>query len=82
MALFPLQAVFDGDLVVLLVPVDDTDPMTVVADKVAHHVVGHRVAAQDRPLRVRHDGRTLPGDATAVSAGMRPLDVVEVGYVP
>ncbi|MFS8201447.1 toluene-4-monooxygenase system B family protein [Streptomyces sp. CWNU-52B] len=82
MALFPLQAVFDGDFVVLLVPVDDEDPMTVVADKVAHHVVDHRVPAQDRPLRVRHDGRTLPLDATVVTAGMRPLDVVEVGYAP
>ncbi|MGW6009387.1 toluene-4-monooxygenase system B family protein [Streptomyces sp. NPDC055210] len=80
MALFPLQALFDGDMVVLLVPVDDADTMTVVAGKVAHHVVDHRVAAQDRPLRVRHDGRTLPDDATVVSAGVRPLDVVVVGY--
>ncbi|WP_320782024.1 toluene-4-monooxygenase system B family protein [Streptomyces sp. CRN 30] len=82
MALFPLQALFDGDLVVLLVPVDDADPMTVVAGKVAHHVVGRRVAARDRPLRVRHDGRTLPDDATVVTLGMKPLDVVEVGYAP
>lgn len=80
MALFPLQAVFDGDFVVLLVPVDDEDPMTVIADKVAHHVVDHRVAAQDRPLRVRHDGNLLPDDATVVSAGVGPLDVLQVGY--
>ncbi|GAB2985092.1 toluene monooxygenase [Amycolatopsis acidiphila] len=80
MALFPLQAVFDGDFVVLLVPVDDEDSMSVVADKVAHHVVDHRVARQDRPLRVRHDGNPLPEDATVVTAGVGPLDVVEVGY--
>ena len=35
MALFPLQANFRGDFVVLLVPVDDGDTMSVVADKVA-----------------------------------------------
>ena len=35
MSLFPLQAVFDGDFVVILVPVDDEDPMTTVAAKVA-----------------------------------------------
>lgn len=80
MALFPLQAVFDGDFVVLLVPVDDQDPMSVVAGAVAHHVVDHRVAAQDRPLRVRHGGVTLPDDATVLTAGVGPLDVVQVGY--
>ncbi|GHA48916.1 hypothetical protein GCM10010372_55930 [Streptomyces tauricus] len=60
MALFPLQALFEGDLVVLLVPVDDGDPMTVVADKVAHHVVDHRVAARDRPLRSGTTGGRCP----------------------
>ncbi|MDI3313845.1 MAG: toluene-4-monooxygenase system B family protein [Mycobacterium sp.] len=81
MALFPLQAVFDGDFVALVVPVDDTDPMSVVADKVAHHVVGHRVAAQDRPLAVRHNGTTLPGDVTLASTQITPMDVIQVGYV-
>ncbi|MBS4730367.1 toluene-4-monooxygenase system B family protein [Mycobacterium sp. SM1] len=80
MALFPLQAVFDGDFVALVVPVDDTDPMNVVAEKVAHHVVGHRVAAQDRPLAVRHNGATLPGDATLASTQITPMDVIQVGY--
>jgi toluene monooxygenase system protein B len=82
MALIPLQAVFDGDMVVLLVPVDDQDPMTTVAGKVAHHVVDRRVAARDRPLLVRHAGRTLPGDLTVAAAGLVPLDVVDVGYAP
>lgn len=80
MALFPLQAVFDGDFVVLVVPVDDEDPMTAIADKVAHHVVGHRLPAQDRLLRVRHNGSVLPDDATVVTASVGPMDVVQVGY--
>lgn len=80
MALFPLQAVFEGDFVVLLVPVDDEDPMTVVAEKVAHHAAGRRVAAQTGPLRVRHASRDLAADATVQTAGVGPLDVVEVGY--
>ncbi len=80
MALFPLQAVFDGDFVVLLVPIDDTDPMTAVAAKVAHHVAGHRTAELDRPLRVRHHGTVLAGDATVTTAGVGPMDVIQVGY--
>lgn len=80
MALFPLQAVFDGDFVVLVVPVDDEDPMSVVADKVAYHVVDHRVPAQDRPLQVRHNGSVLSDDATVVTAGVGPMGVVQVGY--
>ena len=80
MSLFPIQAVFDGDFVVILVPVDDEDPMTTVAAKVAHHAVGHRVPQQGRPLRVRHQGSVLAGDATVVTAGVAPMDVVQVGY--
>jgi toluene monooxygenase system protein B len=80
MALFPLQAVFDGDFVALVVPVDDTDPMSVVADKVAHHAVGHRVAAQDRPLTVRHNGATLPDDMILSGTQITPMDVIQVGY--
>lgn len=81
MALFPLQAVFDGDFVALVVPVDDTDPMSVVADKVARHVVGHRVAAQDRPLVVRHNGAALPADTVLAHTQITPMDVIQVGYV-
>ena len=80
MALFPVQAIFDGDFVVLLVPVDTDDPMTVVAEKVAHHVVGRRVAAQDRPMRVRRRGEFLADDATVAESRLSPLDVLEVVY--
>lgn len=80
MALFPLQGIFDGDFVVLLVPVDTEDPMTVVAEKVAHHVVGRRVAAQDRPMKVRCQGEFLADEATVAEANLSPLDVLEVVY--
>ncbi|WP_396932089.1 toluene-4-monooxygenase system B family protein [Mycolicibacterium sp.] len=80
MALLPLQAVFDGDFVLLLVPVDDEEPMSSVAEKVAYHVVDHRVQAEDRPLTVRFDGKSLASDATAAGSGIGPLDVIQVGY--
>jgi toluene monooxygenase system protein B len=80
MALFPVQAIFDGDFVVLLVPVDTDDPMRVVAGKVAHHAVGRRVAGQDRPMQVRRLGQVLADDTTIAEASLMPLDVLEVGY--
>jgi toluene monooxygenase system protein B len=80
MALFPVQAVFEGDFVVLLAPVDDEDPMTVVAQKIAVHAVQRRVVAQDRPMRVKFNGQILDDEATVVTAGVRPLDVLEVVY--
>jgi toluene monooxygenase system protein B len=80
MALFPLQGIFDGDFVVLLVPVDTEDPMTVVAEKIAHHVVGRRVAARDRPMRVRRQGEFLADETTVAEANLTPLDVLEVVY--
>jgi toluene monooxygenase system protein B len=80
MAMVPLQAVFDGDIVVLLVLVDDQDPMHVVAQKVAHHAAGVRVPAQDRPLEVTFRGRAVDAGATTAAAGIGPLDLVRVGY--
>jgi toluene monooxygenase system protein B len=78
MAPFPVQGIVEGDFVVVLVPVDDTDPMTVVAEKIAYHGIGRRVPAQDRPLKVRYRGELLADDATITSAGCTPLDVLEV----
>jgi toluene monooxygenase system protein B len=66
--------------VVLLAPVDDQDPMTVVAEKIAYHAIGRRVRGQQRPLVVRHNGRRLDDDATVVTAGVAPMDVLEVSY--
>jgi len=80
MAPLPLQAVFDGDVAVILVLVDDRDTMRSVAEKVAHHVAGTRVAAQDRPLAVTFRGAAVDDDVTAAAAGIGPMDVVRVGY--
>lgn len=80
MALFPLQGTFDGDFLFVLVPVDDQDTMTQVAEKVAHHAVGRRIPAQDRPMQVRHNSVVVPADATVRSAGLAPMALVEVGY--
>jgi toluene monooxygenase system protein B len=80
MALFPAQAIFEGDFVVLLVPVDDEQPMTEVAAAIAHHVVGKRVPEQDRPLKVSYDGSVLADDATLAGLGIAPLEVLQVAY--
>lgn len=80
MAMFPVQGFVDGDFVVVLALVDDTDPMPVVAEKIAHHSVGKRVAAQDRPMRVKLRCELVADDATLSSIGAAPLDVLEVVY--
>jgi toluene monooxygenase system protein B len=51
-----------------------------VAQKIAHHVVGRRVAAQDRPMRVRRQGKFLADEATVAESNLAPLDVLEVVY--
>ncbi|MBK6871520.1 MAG: toluene-4-monooxygenase system B family protein [Kineosporiaceae bacterium] len=80
MALFPIQGIVEGDFVVVLVPVDDTDPMTVVAEKIAYHGVGKRVPAQERPLKVRYRGNLLDDEATLAGLGATPMEVLEVVY--
>ena len=80
MALVPLQTVFSGDFVVQLVAVDDGDTMDIVAQKVAHHVVGRRLPPRDAPMRVRFRGEVVPPDMTVARAGIGPMEVIEVGY--
>ncbi len=80
MALFPVQGVVEGDFVVLLVAVDDEDPMGVVAEKIAYHAVNRRVAARAGSPRVRHNGKELDPQATVVTAGVGPMDVLEITY--
>lgn len=80
MALLPLTAAHRDDFVVLLVPVEDTDTMSQVAEKVAAHTVGVRVAPREAPLRVRCRGQVQPDDLTVAQVGLRPLDFVEVFY--
>jgi toluene monooxygenase system protein B len=78
MALFPVQGVVEGDFVVVLVPVDDTDPMRVVAEKIAYHGIGKRVRSKNRPLKIRYHGELLDDDATLAGLGCAPLEVLEV----
>lgn len=80
MALMPVQGQVLGDFVINLVPIDSEDTMDVVAEKIAHHSVNRRVAHQDKPLRIRHNGQVLETDATPESAGVGPLDYVEAFY--
>ncbi len=80
MALFPVQGIFEGDFVVILAAIDTEDPMSVVGEKIAHHAVNRRVRAQDRPIEVRHHGMVLDPDATVITAGVEPLDVLVAGY--
>ena len=80
MAMVPLQAVFRGDCLTLLVPVEDQDTMDVVAQKVAHHVIRRRLPALDAPMRVRYHDQALPTDHTVAQAGLSPMSFVEVFY--
>ena len=81
MALFPLQANFRGDFVVLLVPVDDADNMAAVAEKVTSHSVGLRVAERNLPKRVYYNGKELPLEMTVTESGIQVMDWIEVAYV-
>jgi len=80
MAIFPVQGVVEGDFVVVLVTADDAAPMTEVAQAIAHHGIGTRVAAQDRPLKVRYHGTILDDSATIAGSGIAPMEVLEVVY--
>ena len=80
MALFPLTANFEGDVLELLIPVDDGDTVEQVGQQVAHHVVGHRVPRQDGPLQVRHGGRILAPETIIGASGVEPMDHLEVFY--
>lgn len=75
-----VQGLFHGDFVVVLVPVDDTDTMEVVAKKVAHHTVNRRVAEQDRPMRVTYNGEVVPENRSIAELGIKRMDVLEVAY--
>jgi toluene monooxygenase system protein B len=80
MALLPLTALFEGDLLELLIPVDDRDTVGEVSAAIAHHVVGRRVAKRDAPIRLRHNGTVLDPHAGIGASGVRPLDHVEAFY--
>lgn len=80
MALLPLTALFRGDVLELLIPVDDEDTVEAVTGAIAHHVVGRRVAKRDAPIRLRHNGTVLDPHAIIGASGVGPLDHVEAFY--
>nr|BBX81542.1 hypothetical protein MFLOJ_53290 [Mycobacterium florentinum] len=80
MALLPLTALFEGDVLELLIPVDDGDTVEAVGAAIAHHVVGHRVARRDAPIRLRHNGKVLDQQAGIAASGVGPMDHVEAFY--
>jgi toluene monooxygenase system protein B len=80
MATIPLLAAFHGDFVVLLVPVEDTDTMQVVAEKVAHHVIGRRLPSRNASLIVCHQGRRVRPTISMAESGIGPMDYVEISY--
>lgn len=75
-----VQAIFEGDFVVVLVAIDDEDSMADVANKVAHQTVNRRVASQNRPMQVSVNGELVSENLTAAAAGIGHWDVVEVAY--
>ena len=80
MALLPLTALFEGDILELLIPVDDGDTVESVSRQIAHHVVGRRVARREAPIRLRHNGSVLDPAAGIGASGVDPLDHVEAFY--
>ena len=80
MALLPLSATFEGDVVSLLVAVDDQDTAEVVARKIAHHVVGHRVAPRDATVRLRVGGEVIDPEQVFRTVGADSLTHVEAFF--
>jgi toluene monooxygenase system protein B len=78
--LLPVNAKFGNDFVTQLVLITTTDSMDQVAEKVAYHVVGRRVAKRDAAMAVHHRGRAVSPSLTVASAGIAPLDYVFVDY--
>lgn len=83
MALIPLVSNFQGDFVLLLVPVDTDSTMDQLAEACAHHSLDRRVERQPgKTLRVRLQGSDLPFDrgATVGQVALTPMACVQVYY--
>jgi toluene monooxygenase system protein B len=77
----PVNALFGSDFCSQLILLMTTDTIDEAAQKVAHHVVGKRIAPQDRDMAVYYGGRRLPGTSTVGETGIAPLQNVFVDYV-
>jgi hypothetical protein len=82
MALFPVYGRFVGDFVPHLVAADTDDTMDAVAEKVAVHAVGRRLARPATPkgYDVYVDGRLIPAATTLGELGLVPLQWVDVKF--
>lgn len=78
--MIPLTAGFRGDFVHILVPVEESDTIATVAQKVADHVVPFRIAMRPLPMSVRYDGEILPDEMTVAECGIQSMHFVEVFY--
>ena len=77
----PINGLFVGDIVSHLVVVLDTDTIAQLAEKVAEHSVGIKVAPREGPMVVYLDGGDeLPLGATVAASGIRPMQFVTVKY--
>jgi toluene monooxygenase system protein B len=85
MALFPIYGVFEGDFVPHLVAIDTENTMSQVAEAVAVHSVGRRVAVNPSGLYeaiVAGEAVSLERTFGEILAekGLAPLDFVTVRY--
>ena len=83
MAQIPLSSSFEGDFILKLVVVEDTDTMDEVARKTAGHTAGRTVRARSGGvLRVRLTGAAIPfdRDATPRGVGLSAMESIEVYY--
>ncbi|KAF3886656.1 MULTISPECIES: toluene-4-monooxygenase system B family protein [Nostocales] len=80
MATIPLMAGFRGDFALILAFVENTDTMDVVAQKVAHHVIGKRLPSKKASMKVKHNERVLESHVTVAQANIQPQDYIEVFY--
>jgi toluene monooxygenase system protein B len=76
----PLASNFQGDFILKLVMVEESDTMDEVAARTAAHSAGRTVRAPSGVLRVRLQGEAepYPRDATVRDVGLRALQCIDV----
>jgi toluene monooxygenase system protein B len=81
MAQVPLASSFEGDFIIKLVVVEETDTMDQVAARTASHTAGRTVRVRaGGALRVRLQGAPGPfrRETTVRDAGLQPMSCIEV----
>lgn len=77
----PLNAMFVGDFMSMLIVASSGDTMRQLAEKIGAHVIGKRVRQREERLIVFTDERDeIPDHETVASAGIRPMASVYVRY--